>query len=77
MLLPAESSSRAVPSPSLREVLQALGGDGYAVLLRQGDHLVGDLPEDELLGSFVRSAVHFFQGEGEVPPEVSIRGNEG
>ncbi|BCZ95547.1 hypothetical protein TthAK1_21640 (plasmid) [Thermus thermophilus] len=75
--LPPEGPPRAVPSPPLGKVLQALRGDSHAVFQGQGDHLVGDLPEDELLGSFVRSAVHLLQGEGEVAPQVPVRGNEG
>ena len=71
--LPPEGPPRAVPSPPLGEALQALRGDSYPVFQGQGDHLVGHLPKDELLGSFVRNAVHGLQGEGEVALQVSIR----
>jgi hypothetical protein len=72
VLFAAEVSAGAVSSPGLTEVLELFRGDGDPVFLGDGHHLVGDLPEEEFLGSLVGSPVHLLQGEGEVANQVPV-----
>ena len=58
VLFPPERPPGAIALSGLPEVFETLGGDGDPVFLGDGHHLVGDLPERELLGPLVGSPVH-------------------